>query len=61
MKKTFKPEIEYIKFGSEDILTTSADPSMLAGFRKPPVVDTTNKSLTQEYYADPNNLWNINQ
>ena len=58
MKKLLKPEIEFVKFDAQDVITTSGggDQSKLAKFKLPAENDDTNgKSLTKAY----NNLaWN---
>ena len=46
--KMNEPEFEIIKF-TEDIITTSTDSSMIAGYKGNPVDDTTGKSQTQDY------------
>lgn len=54
MKMT-KTELEFVKFSATDIITTSGegggseDNSKLAGFKGGPVIDDTDKSLTQSY------------
>ena len=50
MKKMLKPEIEFIRFNAEDVITTSGDPSMVMYKDKNynnPLTDTTDKSLDQ--------------
>ena len=64
MKKMSKPEIEFIRFDTEDVITTSTtpdpvgDPSKLVKFAQPPVLDDTLKSTTFEFIGLE---WNINQ
>ena len=64
MKKMSKPEIEFIRFDSEDVITTSTtpdpvgDPSKLVKFVSPPVLDETLKSTTFEFVGLE---WNTNQ
>ena len=48
MKKLMRPEMDFIKFSAEDVITTSGD-SKLAGFKSPAVEDDTSKSLNQDY------------
>ena len=58
MKKLLKPEIEFVKFDAQDVITTSGgdDPSKLAKFKSPAIEDDTNgKSLTTDY---DNLAWN---
>ena len=60
MKKMSKPEIEFIRFDTEDVITTSttSDPSKLVKFVGDPVIDDTLKSTTTEFVGL---TWNINQ
>ncbi len=46
--KMLKPEIEFIRFNTQDIITTSGE-SKLKNFKGTPVVDDTDKSLNQNY------------
>ncbi len=48
MKKMMKPEMDFIKFSAEDVITTSGG-SKLAGFETPAVEDDTSKSLNKDY------------
>lgn len=64
MKKMSKPEIEFIRFDTEDVITTSTtpdpvgDPSQLVKFVSPPVLDETLKSTRTDFVGL---TWNINQ
>lgn len=58
MKKMIKPEIEFIKFNTQDVITTSGG-TKLPNFQQPPVQDDTNKSLTYDYSSGDNDLWNF--
>ena len=57
MKKMLKPEIEFVKFNAEDIITTSgeagpvSDPSKNLFSKDPSNIETdnTNKSLTKSF------------
>ena len=52
MKKMMRPEMDFIKFSSEDVITTSGDSnggSKLEGFVTPAVEDDTSKSLNKDY------------
>ena len=62
MKKLLKPEIEFVKFDAQDVITTSGDSKVNKSISNwdvsNPVKDDTEKSLTKAY----SNLdWNINQ
>ena len=48
MKKLMRPEMDFIKFSAEDVITTSGG-SKLDGFETPAVEDDTKKSLNQDY------------
>ena len=48
MKKFMRPEMNFIKFSAEDVITTSGD-SKLDGFKSPAVEDDTSKSLNKDY------------
>ena len=58
MKKMLKPEIEFIRFNAEDVITTSGEPSKLAGFTKPAQMDNTEKSTSTDWTGLG---WNIQQ
>ena len=64
MKKMSKPEIEFIRFDTEDVITTSTtpdpvgDPSKLDKFVSPPLLDDTLKSTRTDFVGL---TWNINQ
>ena len=59
MKKLEKPEIEFIKFDAQDVITTSGDPSKVGKDQSWNVTkaaeDDTEKSLTTDY---DNLAWN---
>ena len=48
MKKLMRPEMDFIKFSAEDVITTSGG-SKLAGYKSPAVDDDTLKSLNKDY------------
>lgn len=48
MKKYMRPEMDFVKFSAEDVITTSGD-SKLDGFKSPAVEDDTLKSLDEGY------------
>ena len=52
MKKIMIPEMDFIEFSAEDVITTSGDSnggSKLEGFESPAVNDDTSKSLNKDY------------
>ncbi len=61
MKMT-KPELELIKFNTLDVITTSGELTKIPlNDQENPVTDDTKKSTSTDFYADPENLWNITQ
>ena len=60
MKKLLKPEMEFIKFNTEDVITTSGGNTY--GFGSNNYSNTTgNAHDSQDYSAGGNSLWNLNK
>ena len=60
MKKLLKPEMEFIKFNTEDVITTSGGDTYKNFDQNNPENTTGNAHDSQDYSAGQNNLWNKN-
>ena len=63
MKKLLKPEIEFIKFETADVITTSGggDTVNLASKQITDTSKEQNAHTSQDFSSGLNSLWNINQ
>ena len=63
MNKISNTELEFIKFGTKDVIATSGDLTKIPLNNKEKTeVDDTNKSLSTDFYSgDGVSLWNITQ
>ena len=60
MKKLLKPEMEFIKFNTEDVITTSGGDTYKNFDQNNPTNTTDNAHVSTEYGNGTNNLWNFN-